>query len=116
MAMIERHRELLESKRVLTTDEWGDYLSYRFYPNQRVFFDGRSDFFGEQLGKDYLSLMRGGADSAERLEKFRFESALLPLDWPIHVLLQKDPAWRVVERNKKVVLLVRGLDRQDGAF
>ncbi|MBM3786435.1 MAG: hypothetical protein FJW30_18915 [Acidobacteria bacterium] len=113
---IERHKLELEAKRVLTTDEWGDYLSYRFYPNQRVFFDGRSDFFGEALGKDYLSLLRGGADSEQRIEKFQFEAALLPLDWPIHLMLRKDPRWRVVEENKRLALFVRVLDPPRPAF
>jgi len=114
--MIERHKTVLEGKRVLTTDEWGDYLSYRFYPAQRIFFDGRSDFYGKELGEDYLSLMRGGADADERLKKFEFEAAVLPLDWPIHLALRKHPQWRVLAEDKKVVVMVRELNRPTGAF
>src|SRR5579863_3105836 len=40
--------------RILTTDQWGDYLIYRFYPRGRVFVDGRSDFYGPEVGRDYL--------------------------------------------------------------
>ncbi len=114
--MIEKHRAVFEGKKVLTTDEWGDYLSYRFYPAQRIFFDGRSDFYGQELGKDYLSLMRGGADSEDRMKKFEFEAALLPLDWPIHLALRKHPQWRVLAEDKKVVVMVRELNRGTGAF
>ncbi len=114
--MIERHRAVFEGKKVLTTDEWGDYLSYRFYPKQRIFFDGRSDFYGPELGKDYLSLMRGGADADERMKKFEFEAALLPLDWPIHLALRKHPQWRVLAEDKKVVVMVRELNLGTGAF
>src|SRR5450759_4718447 len=39
--------------RVLTSDQWADYLIYRLYPEQRVFFDGRSDFFRPATGADY---------------------------------------------------------------
>ena len=116
IAMIEKHRAVFEGKKVLTTDEWGDYLSYRFYPAQRIFFDGRSDFYGQELGKDYLSLMRGGADAEDRMTKFQFEAALLPLDWPIHLLLRKNPQWRVVAEDKKVVVMVREGNRGTGAF
>jgi hypothetical protein len=41
--------------RVLTSDQWADYLIYRLYPQQRVFFDGRSDFFDPAIGSDYAS-------------------------------------------------------------
>src|SRR5450756_459954 len=32
--------------RILTSDQWADYLIFRLYPEQRVFLDGRSDFYG----------------------------------------------------------------------
>ena len=32
--------EPLKQKRVFSTDQWGDYLIYRFYPEVKVFFDG----------------------------------------------------------------------------
>ena len=45
--------------RILTSDQWADYLIFRLYPQQRVFFDGRSDFFGPAIGSDYRKLLVG---------------------------------------------------------
>lgn len=107
VALIERNKNAIEGKRVLTTDEWGDYLAYRFYPRQRVFFDGRSDFYGEKLGRIYLSLMQGGAAAEEQLERFQFDAVLVPKDWAIAQALRRDRRWELLADEEKVVLFRR---------
>jgi hypothetical protein len=114
IAAIERHRDVIEGKRVLTTDEWGDYLAYRFYPTQRVFFDGRSDFYGEKLGRIYLSLMQGGAAAEEQVERFQFDVVMVPPEWQIQSVLRRNRNWELVADEKKVVVLRRRLVRQAG--
>ena len=42
----------LSAARVFTSDQWGDYLIYRGWPHQRVFIDGRSDFYGPAIGNN----------------------------------------------------------------
>jgi hypothetical protein len=93
--------------RILTSEQWGDYLIYRLYPRTRVFYDGRSDFYGERVGEDYQVLMNGGRRSREVMARYRFNLALLPLDWPLGQLLERDPDWRVVDRDAHAVLLER---------
>jgi hypothetical protein len=107
---VNRNANLLSSAtgaRVLTSDQWGDYLIYRMYPRTRVFFDGRSDFYGEALCDDYRVLQAGGRDSEVVLARYRFTAALLPLDWPLGQILEKDPGWRVAYRDRQAILLVR---------
>ena len=67
-AMVHQNAELLQSDRLLTTDQWADYLIYCFYPRQKVFVDGRSDFYGETLGNQYLHLLQGGQRLASHSE------------------------------------------------
>lgn len=93
--------------RVLTSDQWADYLIYRFYPRQRVFFDGRSDFYGPALGSDYQKLLSVAPGWRQALERYRFEVALLPLDWALGAVLENDPDWLLVDRDAVSVLLVR---------
>ncbi|MFN0106688.1 MAG: hypothetical protein ACKV2U_31910 [Bryobacteraceae bacterium] len=111
VALIERHKGAIEGKRVLTTDEWGDYLSYRFYPKQRVFFDGRSDFYGEKLGRVYLSLMGGGSVAEEQLERFQFDTVLVPREWALQGALRRNAEWELLADEEKVVLFSRKLDQ-----
>jgi hypothetical protein len=107
IALIEQNLPSIAGKRVLASDEWGDYLLYRFPVTQRVFFDGRSDFFGPEVGKDYIALMNGDPDWTSIMDKYQFESALLPVAWPLQGHLKKDGNWRVVAADKDAVLLIR---------
>ncbi len=93
--------------RVLTSDQWADYLIFRLYPKQRVFFDGRSDFFGQQVGGDYRKLMAGERDWRQLLDRYGFETALLPHDWPLSTLLDREPGWRRIYEDRVAVLFER---------
>lgn len=105
--LIGKHERLIRSGRVLTTDQWADYLIYRFYPNQRVFVDGRSDFYGPVLGKEYLRASGGAHDWRQILDRHRFDRALVPLSWSLSSLLKQDATWRVVADDGKAVLFER---------
>ncbi len=60
--MIHAHADLVGTGRLLTTDQWGDYIIYSFYPRQKVYVDGRSDFYGETFANQYLHLLQGAYD------------------------------------------------------
>lgn len=90
--------------RILTSDQWADYLIYRLYPRQKVFFDGRSDFYGPALGADYRELMGAGPRWRETLARHGFERALLPRDWPLATMLDREPGWRCVYRDETASL------------
>jgi hypothetical protein len=72
-----------------------------------VFFDGRSDFYGEAIGQDYGVLMLAGRTSREVMARYGFTAALLPLDWPLGQILERDPEWRTAYRDKQAVLLLK---------
>ncbi|HTB18138.1 MAG TPA: hypothetical protein VK708_08470 [Bryobacteraceae bacterium] len=110
-AMVHRHAGLVASGRLLTPDQWGDYIIYSFYPRQKVYVDGRSDFYGEKFGQEYLHLMQGAYDWRAIVNRNGFDVALLPVDWPLASMLKLDPSWRVVQDDTKVILFQR-LSRQ----
>ena len=97
--------------RILTSDQWADYLIFRLYPQQRVFFDGRSDFFGPAIGADYRKLLSGESPWRQLLERYQFELALLPHDWALSTALEGEPGWRVVYRDAVAVLYARDVGR-----
>jgi hypothetical protein len=110
-AMVHQHASLIAAGRLLTPDQWGDYIIYSFYPRQKVFIDGRSDFYGEKLGREYLHLLQGSYDWRAILNRYGFDVALLPVDWPLSSMLKLDPSWQVVEDDGRVILF-RRLGRQ----
>jgi hypothetical protein len=106
-SMVHQHAELVASGRLLTPDQWGDYIIYTFYPRQKVYVDGRSDFCGEKLGREYLHLMQGAYDWRQIVDRNAFDVALLPVDWPLASMLKMDPSWRVVQDDTRVILFQR---------
>jgi hypothetical protein len=100
VAAVNRNRERLapeqgEMPRILSTDQWGDYLIYRLYPWQKVFVDGRSDFYAAEFGGPYLRLLNPAYDWQAILAKYEFHLALLPVAWPLAALLKQSAQWQV---------------------
>jgi len=104
--IVRTHTDLILKSRVLTTDQWADYLIY-VNPAQKVFIDGRSDFYGPEVGNDYLRLTSGAWDWRQLVDKYRFNLALLPVDSALTQILKLAPDWRVLEDDGKRILLVR---------
>ncbi|MEZ5354116.1 MAG: hypothetical protein R2762_15880 [Bryobacteraceae bacterium] len=108
--LIEKHEERIRTARVLTTDQWGDYLIYRFYPSHRVFIDGRSDFYGPVLGKQYVRVSSGQHDWREILDEHGFDLAMIPVEWSLGSLLKQHPDWRLIEDDGKCLMFERRMD------
>jgi hypothetical protein len=104
-AMVHAHEQEILQARVLTTDQWADYLIF-LHPEQKVFVDGRSDFYGPEIGDQFLLVMRGMPGWEKVMEKFHFNLALIPVDTAAAQLLKQRPEWRVVADNGKEILLV----------
>jgi hypothetical protein len=87
--------EQLQGRRVLSTDQWGDYLIYRFYPNTSVFIDGRSDFYDPAVRDDYVNLLGAHWGWKQVLDKYRFDGALIPVSWSLAAAMKIDRNWRL---------------------
>jgi hypothetical protein len=105
--VVERHREALARARVFTSDQWADYLIFRSYPQQRVFFDGRSDFYGPEIGQQYLRMAGGHYEWEQLIERYGFDYVLSPVDWALGSILKRDARWRIVEDDGKAILFER---------
>ena len=100
--------------RLLTSDQWADYVIFRLDSRPRVFFDGRSDFYGEVVGNDYQALLDASPRAREVLARYRFDVALLPHEWPLERVLEGDGGWERVYRDPLASLFVRRA-KEDGA-
>jgi hypothetical protein len=93
--------------RILSSDWWGGYLNYRFYPQRRVFIDGRSDFYGPGRIDEYMSL-RMARDSWEDLaDRYGFDFALIPPDWPLSQALKTSRRWKMADQDRVAILFRR---------
>lgn len=102
LALLHQHRDLLRERRTLTTDQWGDYLIYQSYPRQRVFIDGRSDFYGAKLGREYMRLFSADLEWEAILNRHRFDAVLAPREWPLVAVLKLHPGWHLLGEDRQV--------------
>jgi hypothetical protein len=105
--IVATQQERILGARLFTTDQWGDYILYKLWPQQKVFVDGRSDFYGEKIGNEYLSLMGADYKWSEIAKKYGFNLMLLPVKWPLVSVLKLDPHWRVVTDDGTAILFER---------
>jgi hypothetical protein len=93
------------TRRVFSTDQWGGYLLYRLYPPTRVFFDGRSDFYGGQFVQSYVDTVQVKPGWEEHLAHFAIEAILLPVALPLVGALKESGRWKVVYDDGTAIVL-----------
>jgi len=84
---------------------WGGYILFRLWPEQKVFIDGQTDFYGAALVKDYLTMLNARDDWEGLLEKYQIDWALLPGEVPLARSLKANPQWRILYEDDISVIL-----------
>lgn len=105
--IVKRNEALLRNSNSLTMDQWGDYLIFRFYPSQKVYIDGRSDFYGAGIGEEYKQLMAAGENWRRIVDERGFQVALLPADWPLVSAMKSSSDWKLLEKDDIAYLFVK---------
>ncbi len=86
---------------------WGGYLLYREWPDMKVFIDGQTDFYGEQLTREYLDVLTLEPGWESILSAHHVDWVILPVDTlPARALAQNE-AWMVKYRDDTTLLLRR---------
>ncbi len=93
--------------RILAPDKFGGYLIYRFQGSRKVYFDGRSDFYGARYMKDYLRLIEVREGWQRQMAEARFTHALLPNRYSLIPALEQI-GWRKIYSDATATLLERG--------
>ena len=84
------------SARIFTDDEWGDYLIWSLYPANKVFVDGRSDFYGDDFEEKYIGVLNVKYNWERTLGRFGVDTILLPVHAPLAAALKESKRWHVV--------------------
>lgn len=117
--LVNQQRDRIAGARIFTEDQWADYLIYRFSPGLKVFFDGRSDFYGKDLTLEYCRMMDAQPDWERLLDKYRFDAVLIRPKMALAAVLKVSPRWRVVQDDGWAILFVpssAGVPSAGGAF
>jgi hypothetical protein len=93
---------------LFTTDYWGGYFIYRFHPRHQVFFDGRSDMYGEEFVKEYERVTNLDYRWREVLDKYKVTWILLPVDYGLCSALKERQDWRILYDDHQAIIFARG--------
>lgn len=86
---------------------WGGYLLKRLWPRERVFIDGQTDFYGEELAREYLDVVNAESDWRDILNKYDVQWIILPPGFPLARELGHSPDWVERYRDATAVVWVR---------
>lgn len=82
--------------RLFAKDQWGGYLIYRFAGRMKVFLDGRSDFYGEDLLETYAQVVEVKAGWDAVLKHYDVRFVLVPPENALASVLELSPHWKRV--------------------
>jgi hypothetical protein len=85
---------------------WGGYLVYA-WPEQRIFIDGGTDFFGPELFKEFADIKQLRPGWRKLLQKWDVSLALLRRHTTLSHELSRDPRWQLWYCDSLSVLLRR---------
>jgi hypothetical protein len=90
---------------MLNDYNWGGYLIWNLRDNP-VFVDGRTDLFGDEILKDYLSVMSQQKGWEVILDEYQIVSVLVPEDSDIAKAL-RNANWEIIFQDSKAVIIQR---------
>jgi hypothetical protein len=93
--------------RMFTSDQWGDYFLYYFYPATKVFVDGRSDFYGPEFIDRCRHILSARWDWETDLNRFMVDMVVVTPDTPIATVLKNSAGWQTLLDDGRVVVFGR---------
>jgi hypothetical protein len=96
-----------QTHRIWAQDQWGDYLIYRLYPATRVFVDGRSDFYGDKFGEEYLRVLDVQVGWDKSLDRYGIDTVVVSPTLALSSTLKVSRDWKVVYDDHIAVVFRR---------
>jgi len=96
LRLVERARAEGVSGRMYNELAWGGYILNK-WPEQKVFIDGQTDFYGVPLSQLYLSLHQAQPGWKTRLDSLGVTAVIVPDDAPLAWALESSAGWSVAD-------------------
>jgi hypothetical protein len=105
----------MKDAHVFTYDQWGDYLIYRLYPSNRVFVDGRGEFYGSDFLVRCQHLINGSYDWEAELKHFGVDTVLIKADAPLAEVLKRSRNWNMAFDDGFLIIFRAGFKTEHRA-
>jgi hypothetical protein len=90
--------------RIFAPDKFGGYLIYRFNGARKVYFDGRSDFYGAEFMKRYIEILEVRPGWQAIFNAQHFTHALVPNRYSLGAALDQ-AGWKTIYKDSVCTLL-----------
>jgi hypothetical protein len=87
--------------------DWGGYISFMMWPEERVYIDSQGDIYGEAFLREYEQVITLKTGWQDILNKYKVDWAIIPGSWPLARALEQE-GWQVQYFDKTTVILRRG--------
>lgn len=91
--------------KMLNKYSWGGYLLFRLWPDEQVFIDSKTDFYGEDFIREYVALMSLDENWQKIIEKYDLRWAILPTHAESAIELESKLGWIPIYKDATAVIL-----------
>ena len=84
---------------------WGGYLLYQSWPEQQVFIDGQTDFYGEALTRQYEQVLTLAPGWQSVFDQYQVGWVLVPPGEPLANELRSNAGWQSIYRDETAEIL-----------
>jgi hypothetical protein len=95
------------SGNMFNDDEFGDYIIYSAWPEYKVFFDGRSDMYGEERLKEYFDIIWLRPEMEEVFEKYDISWVIYKAESPLSAYLAERDDWDLIYEDEVAKIFIR---------
>jgi hypothetical protein len=86
---------------------WAGYELWQLYPDYRMFIDGRTHVYGQEILQDYIEVVNVGVRWRSVLDKWRIQTILTERTSPLAQALGAVGGWRLVFTEREAAVFVR---------
>lgn len=107
IAAVDALKENLPAGKMFNEFNWGGYLLYRLWPQEQVFIDGQTDFYGEALTRKYVRAINGEAGWEQVLREYDARWVIIPPTRPLADRLENSANWLLKYQDETAKVWVR---------
>ena len=86
---------------------WGGYLLFKLWPENKVFIDSQSDFYGEELTRQYAAILGGEGSWEKTLSQYGVTWIIVPSKSGLAEAARESANWQIAYQDPLAVILVR---------
>jgi hypothetical protein len=84
---------------------WGGYLLLRTWPEAPVFIDGQTDFYGEELTREYERVITLSDGWEDIIKKYDIEWMIIPAEGRLARTLKESQEWKKVYEDDTAIIV-----------